>query len=139
MAFNALTERVDFLMQNYEAFRIARVDQEILVTKKVKGRNKTVVHGVSEEDMQWFLIISEVLRLYKGTPKYEIFNKRYIKKEEIVNICLKIGITDGTFYNWLNELIFNILMLAAAEGKISSEMILQSINSQIIGEGWKKK
>jgi len=129
--------RIQFIVQNYDIFEHASVSQFVKVKKKMRDRYKDdVPYIVTPEDMDWFGTIKKVIDLYKGTYKYEIFYSRYIKRNCVKWICSNKNIDDGTYRNWMSGLINDVYMLAAAEGKISPEEILNAIAAQISNEGY---
>jgi ABC-type lipoprotein export system ATPase subunit len=68
MKLRPYSEKIYFIMQNYELFERASAGRVLKVAKKIKGRRqKDIQHIVEQDDIKWFLVVKRIVDLYKGT------------------------------------------------------------------------
>ena len=69
-------------------------------------------------DMElWMEAVDAVRRRYEREDKGRLFDAWYWKPPRSVRaVALSIGVSEKQFYNWLNEIVIHVALLAAQKG-----------------------
>lgn len=78
-----------------------------------KVNRKYIERKLTSNDPKWREIKKAVKENFKGTEKEEFIKLRYEKKMDVIPICIKMSISQTTYYKWRED-ILNYAMLQAA-------------------------
>lgn len=63
----------------------------------------------------WKNVIDSVLTKYKGTEKGRLIELRYYHKRREVQVCMELHISQRLYYDWINQIIQDVALMAAYE------------------------
>lgn len=63
---------------------------------------------------EWSKIIEATIYWHKDSEKIKIFEEKYIRKKNEVQICMELSISSSTLYCWENEILETALHFAIA-------------------------
>lgn len=64
---------------------------------------------------KWSKIIETTIYWYKDSEKIKIFEEKFVRKKNEVQICMDLSISPSTLYCWENEIIETALHFAIAQ------------------------
>lgn len=63
----------------------------------------------------WRNVIDSVLTKYKDTEKGRLIDLRYNKNRREVQVCMELHISQRLYYDWINQIIQDVALMAAFE------------------------
>ncbi len=70
------------------------------------------------ETEKWLQVIEATIKEFQGTEKGQLLQKKYFDELGEKHICMELNIERATYFNWRNEIVFYVALLAAQEGLI---------------------
>lgn len=63
----------------------------------------------------WNNVITAVINKYQDTEKGKLIDLRYQKRRREVQICMELHISQRLYYDWINDILQDVALMAAYE------------------------
>jgi hypothetical protein len=63
----------------------------------------------------WHNVIESVINKYQDTEKGKLIDLRYQKRRREVQICMELHISQRLYYDWINDILQDVALMAAYE------------------------
>ena len=63
----------------------------------------------------WKNVIDSVVTKYQDTDKGRLIELRYFRKKTEVQICMELYISRQSYYEWINDILQDVALMAAYE------------------------
>ena len=63
----------------------------------------------------WHNVITAVIDKYRDTEKGRLIELRYFRRRKEVQICMELHISQRLYYDWINDILQDVALMAAYE------------------------